>query len=144
MLSQNCLPSLLRKCSCSLSQSSFVGRILFLRLDCTRTVRMPGNRNWTKSFTWSFIPYEIQCSDCSEVSTALLSTLCRVVTTSKDRVVPRSNTVLLPWSGESAPTVGPWQMISASPAQQLVPFNTVLWIMKAEVLTVYSAPFQPV
>ena len=45
MLSQNCLPSLLRKCSCNLSQSSFVGRILFLRLDCTRTVRMPGNRN---------------------------------------------------------------------------------------------------
>lgn len=40
--------------------------------------------------------------------------------------------------------VGPWQMISASPAQQLVPFNTVLRIMKAEVLTVYSAPFQPV
>lgn len=145
MLSLNCLPSLLPKCSCNLSQDSLVGRILFLRLDCTRTVRMPGNRNYTESFTWPFIPYEIQCSDCSEVSSALLSTLWREVGTSKDRVVPRSNTVLLSWSGESArnPTVGAWQMTSASPAQQLVPFNTVLWVMRTEVLAIYSAPFQP-
>ena len=69
-------------------------------------------------------------------STALLSTLCQEVATSKDRVVPRSNTVLLSWSGESVPTVRPWQMISASPAQQLVPFNTVLWVMRTEVLTI--------
>lgn len=47
--------------------------------------------------------------------------------------------VLLSWSGECASTMGPWQMISASPDQQLVPFNTVLWVMKAEVLTIYSA-----
>lgn len=40
----NCLPSLLPKCSCNLSQGSLAGRILFLRLNCTRTVRMPGNK----------------------------------------------------------------------------------------------------
>ena len=85
MLSLNCLPSLLPKCSCNLSQGSLVGRILFLRLDCTRTVRMPGNRNYTESFTWPLFPmkfsaqtvlrYQVHCFQLFDERWALQRTV---------------------------------------------------------------------
>lgn len=51
MLSQNCLLSLLYKCSCNLSQGNLVGRIFFLRLDCTRTVCQDA---WEQKLDWKF------------------------------------------------------------------------------------------